>query len=70
MKNYILTFALAVLVVLAGVTLRRSIGAIGTAPVPPIPSAAAIGTAPVPPIPSASAIGTAPVPPIPSATSR
>jgi len=67
MKNYFLTFALAVLVVLTGVSLKQSMAAIGGAPVPPLPpNVTAIGGAPVPPLPpSARAIGGAPVPPLP-----
>lgn len=80
MKNYILAFVLAVLVVLTGVTVRQSLAgpsssgfgevntltAIGGSPVPPIPKAAAIGGSPVPPIPKReAAIGGSPVPPIP-----
>lgn len=75
MKNYFLTFVLAVLVVLTGLTLRRTVAnasqpgvstqnalvAIGGSPTPPIPSA--IGGSPTPPIPSA--IGGSPTPPIP-----
>jgi len=63
MKNYFITFLLALLVVMTGVMLRRGIASIGGAPVPPIPKMA-IGGAPVPPIPKL-AIGGAPVPPIP-----
>lgn len=79
MKNYILAFVLAVLVVLTGVTLRQSLAgpsssglggvnnltAIGGSPMPPIPKAAAIGGSPMPPIPKAAAIGGSPMPPIP-----
>ena len=67
MKNYFLTFALAVLVVLTGVSLKQSVAAIGGAPVPPSPpSMMAIGGAPVPPSPpSVMSIGGAPVPPSP-----
>ena len=75
MKNYFLTFVLAVLVVLTGMTLRRSVAnatqsgfagqnnlvAIGGSPTPPIPKA--IGGSPTPPIPKA--IGGSPTPPIP-----
>ena len=80
MRNYILTFVLAVLVVLASVSLRRAIAAngvnvnnaatlvaIGPAPVPIPPSSVAIGPAPVPIPPSSVAIGPAPVPIPPSA---
>jgi hypothetical protein len=48
MKNYLLTFLLAVLVVLASAGLRRGVAAIGTSPVPIPPLRSAIGTSPVP----------------------
>ncbi len=64
MKNYFLSFVLALLVVLTGMTLRHSVAnvtqsgsagtnltAIGGTPPPPIPQAAAIGGTPPPPIP-------------------
>lgn len=83
MKNYTLTFLLAVLVVLTSVMLRKSFAgatpmsnqgstlvAIGPAPVPLPPSVAAIGPAPVPLPPSVTAIGPAPVPLPPSANVR
>jgi hypothetical protein len=76
MRNYILTFVLAVLVVLASVSLRRAIAAnavdvsgatlvaIGPAPAPIPPRASlAIGPAPAPIPPRSSlAIGPAPAP--------
>lgn len=65
MKNYVLTFLLAVLVVLTGATLRKSFAAIGGSPVPPFPKQAAIGGSPVPPFPKVAAIGGSPVPPFP-----
>lgn len=46
MKNYILTFVLAVLVVLTGLTLRHGTAGFGGSPVP-----VAFGTSPVPPFP-------------------
>ena len=75
MKNNFLTFVLAVLVVLTGVTLRRSVAnatqpgfaghdnlvAIGGSPTPPLPKA--IGGSPTPPLPKA--IGGSPTPPLP-----
>jgi hypothetical protein len=61
-KNYVLSFLLAVLVVLTGVTLKRSITGIGTDPVPIPPKVFAIGTDPVPIPPKAMGIGTDPVP--------
>jgi hypothetical protein len=78
-KNYFLLFVLAVLIVLTGVTLRKTFAvtnaspaqhvsnavAIGTEPVPPWPKKLAIGTEPVPPWPKKLAIGTEPVPPWP-----
>lgn len=65
MKNYVLTIFLALLVVLSSVGLRRSVAAIGGAPVPMPPTA--IGGAPVPMPPTATAIGGAPVPMPPTA---
>jgi hypothetical protein len=78
MKNLVLTFLLALLVVATALSLRRTLAgtvpsggqgstliAIGTGPVPPIPPQEAIGTGPVPPIPPQQSIGTGPVPPIP-----
>ncbi len=47
MKNYLLTFLLAVLVVLTGITLRRAVSWSGTSPVP-VPKVVASGTSPVP----------------------
>jgi hypothetical protein len=75
MKNYFLTFVLAVLVVLTGLTLRHSVAsasqpsssaqnnmvAIGGTPMPPLPQA--IGGTPMPPLPQA--IGGTPMPPLP-----
>jgi hypothetical protein len=65
MKNYLLTFLLAVLVVLTGMTVRRAVAEIGGSPVPLLPKAMAIGGSPVPPLPKAMAIGGSPVPPLP-----
>jgi hypothetical protein len=59
-KNNFLAFVLAVLVVLSGLALRKSIASIGTDPVP-MPHMVAIGTDPVP-MPHAVRIGTDPVP--------
>jgi hypothetical protein len=80
MKNYFLTFVLAVLVVLTGLTLRHSVAnatqsglaqnnltAIGGTPAPPLPQAVAIGGTPAPPLPQAAAIGGTPAPPLPQA---
>ena len=76
MKNYAVTFALALCVVLAALTLRQGLSAvagssdswvatsIGASPVP-APTAspvASIGGAPVPLPPNAASIGGAPVP--------
>ncbi len=69
MKNYFLSFVLAVLVVLTGVSLKQSVAGIGGAPVPMPPNATGIGGAPVPMPPNAAAIGGAPVPMPPNATS-
>ena len=67
MKNYFLSFALAVVVVLTGVSLKQTVAGIGGSPVPPTPpSLMAIGGSPVPPTPpSVRAIGGSPVPPTP-----
>jgi hypothetical protein len=78
MKNYFLSFVLAVLVVLAGVTLRHSVAnasqsnlgqnnlvAIGGSPTPPLPHAVAIGGSPTPPLPHEAGIGGSPTPPLP-----
>jgi hypothetical protein len=75
MKNYILTFVLAVLVVVASVSLRRAISvngvdsnsaatiaAIGPGPMPLPPKASAIGPGPMPLPPKTSAIGPGPMP--------
>ena len=74
MKNYFLAFALAILVVLTGFSLKQSVAgiggsqmppnvtAIGGAPVPDPPDTEAIGGAPVPDPPDTEAIGGAPVP--------
>ena len=48
MKNYILSFSLALAIVLAGVTIRRSVVGIGGSPIPiPRPSVS-IGGSPIP----------------------
>jgi hypothetical protein len=73
MKNYILTLVLAMLVVLASVSLRRAFAAsvevgsstatffaIGPSPLPP--KVAAIGPSPAPLPPKAAAIGPSPAP--------
>ena len=62
MKNYLLAFLLALLVVLTGMSLRRSVAGIGTSPVPMPPNAIGIGTMPAPMPPNAIGIGTSPVP--------
>jgi len=62
MKNYFLAFLLALLVVLTGMTLRRSVAGIGGAPTPWPPVKTAIGGAPTPWPPTAVAIGGAPTP--------
>jgi hypothetical protein len=75
MKNYILTFLLTVLVVLASVSLRRAFAAngvgttnegvvlaIGPGPMPIPPSRVAIGPGPMPIPPSRVAIGPGPMP--------
>ena len=75
MKNYALTFLLALAVVLAAVTIRRSITAmsgsgfssgsmmaIGGSPVPMPPRPVSIGGSPVPMPPRPVSIGGSPVP--------
>jgi len=62
MKNYVLTFLLALLVVLTSMSLRRSMAGIGGAPVPVPPTVTGIGGAPVPVTPTLTGIGGAPVP--------
>ncbi len=82
MNRYSLAFLLALVVVLASVTLRKSFASvtgdsktswastsIGGSPMPPIPNATSIGGSPMPPIPNATGIGGSPMPPIPNATS-
>ncbi len=82
MNKYSLAFLLALVVVLASVTLRKSFASvtgdsktswastsIGGSPMPPIPNATSIGGSPMPPIPNATGIGGSPMPPIPNATS-
>ncbi len=60
MKNYVLTFLLALLVVLAAVTIRRSL--LGTTPsVGPGPTLVSMGGDPVP-IPPMVSMGGDPVP--------
>ncbi len=80
MRNYILTFVLAVLVVLTSVSLRRAFAAngavessaatlvaIGPSPAPIPPSPVAIGPSPAPIPPSAVSIGPSPAPIPPNA---
>ncbi len=64
MKKYIFAFLLALLVVLTGMTLRRSMAAVGGSPIPwPPARVAAIGGAPIPwPPARVAAIGGAPIP--------
>lgn len=61
MKKYFLSFVLAVLVVLAGLSLRRTLAA-GTSVGPMSSGTVAIGTSPVPKSPIGAVIGTSPVP--------
>jgi hypothetical protein len=80
MRNYILTFLLTVLVVLASVSVRNALGmnsaaadngstvlAIGPGPAPMPPGAMAIGPGPAPMPPGAKAIGPGPAPMPPGA---
>jgi hypothetical protein len=62
MKNTILAFVLALLIVLSGVSIRQRVLGIGTAPMPLPPPVVGIGTAPMPLPPPAVGIGTAPMP--------
>jgi len=62
MKNYVLTFVLALSVVAAASSLRKSLEAIGGSPVPLPPKAMRIGGSPVPLPPKALRIGGSPVP--------
>src|SRR2546426_10493839 len=77
MNKYCLAFLLALVVVLASVTLRKSFASvtgdsktswastsIGGSPMPPIPNATSIGGSPMPPIPHATGIGGGPPPPL------
>jgi hypothetical protein len=61
MRNYFLALLLAVLVVLSGVTVRRSVAGIGTSPAPMPPIGIGTSPAPMPPI-SVMGIGTSPAP--------
>lgn len=70
MKNYLMTFLLALLVVLTSATLRRSVAGIGGAPVPMPPNVVGIGGAPVPMPPNVTGIGGAPVPMPPNGGAR
>jgi hypothetical protein len=71
MKNYFLTFVLSLLVVMASVSLRRSLAAIGGPTASWTSNVTSVGGAPAPPIPQAAlitpAVGGAPAPPIPQA---
>ena len=70
MKNFFLTFSLAVLVVLAGVSVRKSVAGIGGSPMPHPPKGAVavmgIGGSPMPHPPKGAAavmgIGGSPMP--------
>ncbi len=53
MKNQILTFSLALAVVLAAATVRRSVAAVGGSPVPVPPNVTSVGGSPVPVPPNA-----------------
>ena len=73
MKNSLMAFAMAVLVVAGGASIRRSVAGIGTSPIPLPPkqpqqvmNVLGIGTSPIPLPPkqevSAFGIGTSPIP--------
>lgn len=66
MKNLIVTFLLAVLIVLASASLRKAF-AIGGSPPPPLPThVTGIGGSPPPPLPThVLGIGGSPPPPLP-----
>jgi hypothetical protein len=68
MKNYLLTFVLALLVVLTGMTVRRAVAGIGGSPVPLPPNVTGIGGSPVPLPPNVTGIGGSPVPLPPNVT--
>lgn len=67
MKNYFLTFLLALLVVLTSMSLRQAAAGIGTSPAPMPPNVIGIGTSPAPMPPNAIGIGTSPAPMPPNA---
>jgi hypothetical protein len=62
MKNYLLAFLLALLIVLSAVTLRRGLAGIGVSPIPWPPNAVGIGVSPIPWPPNAVGIGVSPIP--------
>ncbi len=64
MKKYIFAFVLALLVVLTGMTLRRSMAAVGGSPIPwPPAQVAAVGGSPIPwPPAQVAAVGGSPIP--------
>jgi hypothetical protein len=62
MKNYVLTFLLAVLIVLTSTGLRQAFAGIGTSPAPMPPNVIGIGTSPAPMPPNVIGIGTSPAP--------
>lgn len=62
MKNYLLAFLLALLVILSSVTVRRSVVGIGGSPAPLPPMALGIGGSPAPLPPMALGIGGSPAP--------
>jgi len=61
MKNFFLTFALALLVVLSGISIRKSVTGIGGSPIPPPPPSGSV---------IALGIGGSPIPPPPPSGSR
>ena len=69
MKNYLLTLLLAMLVVLAAVTLRRGLAGVVGPGVSGPTNTTAIGVSPVP-LPPTIAIGVSPVPLPPTARVR
>ena len=62
MKNYLLAFLLALLVVLTAISLRRGVAGIGGSPTPWPPDAVAIGGSPTPWPANVLGIGGSPTP--------
>jgi hypothetical protein len=67
MKNLVLTFVLALLVVLTCVNIRRMVAGTATS-AGQKPTVVAIGPEPYPPLPAGLTIGPEPYPPLPPGT--